>query len=144
MDADANRYYRNLRGEVESAALYPGTALDTLAREELGIDPQGVGGSAWVGAGTSFALFADLVRIAHLRCTPGSRRKLEPDPKRQDHSRPSYLWSSTDPCRPRKLMTLNPVPSADRRTTTSNLDDAAITELRAFNLRFEQRLDLVR
>jgi len=27
-------------------------------REELGIDPQGLGGSAWVAAGTSFALFA--------------------------------------------------------------------------------------
>ena len=36
----------------------PRTALDTLAREELGIDPQGLGGSAWVAAGTSFALFA--------------------------------------------------------------------------------------
>jgi VIT1/CCC1 family predicted Fe2+/Mn2+ transporter len=36
----------------------PTTALDTLAREELGIDPQGLGGSAWVAAGTSFALFA--------------------------------------------------------------------------------------
>jgi len=36
----------------------PEMALDTLAREELGIDPQGLGGSAWVAAGTSFALFA--------------------------------------------------------------------------------------
>jgi len=36
----------------------PRTALDTLAREELGIDPGGLGGSAWVAAGTSFALFA--------------------------------------------------------------------------------------
>ncbi len=34
------------------------TALDTLAREELGIDPKELGGSAWVAAGTSFALFA--------------------------------------------------------------------------------------
>jgi vacuolar iron transporter family protein len=34
------------------------TALDTLAREELGIDPQELGGSAWVAAGTSFLLFA--------------------------------------------------------------------------------------
>jgi VIT1/CCC1 family predicted Fe2+/Mn2+ transporter len=34
------------------------TALDTLAREELGIDPEGLGGSAWVAAGTSFLLFA--------------------------------------------------------------------------------------
>jgi vacuolar iron transporter family protein len=34
------------------------TALDTLAREELGIDPDELGGSAWVAAGTSFVLFA--------------------------------------------------------------------------------------
>jgi VIT1/CCC1 family predicted Fe2+/Mn2+ transporter len=35
-----------------------GTVLDTLAREELGIDPESLGGSAWAAAGTSFALFA--------------------------------------------------------------------------------------
>lgn len=35
----------------------PATALDTLAREELGIDPNELGGSAWVAAFTSFALF---------------------------------------------------------------------------------------
>lgn len=34
------------------------TALDTLSREELGIDPQGLGGSAWEAAITSFILFA--------------------------------------------------------------------------------------
>jgi vacuolar iron transporter family protein len=34
------------------------TALDTLVREELGIDPGQLGGSAWVAAGTSFLLFA--------------------------------------------------------------------------------------
>jgi VIT1/CCC1 family predicted Fe2+/Mn2+ transporter len=34
------------------------TALDTLAREELAIDPEELGGSAWVAAGTSFCLFA--------------------------------------------------------------------------------------
>ena len=33
-------------------------ALDTLAREELGIDPDELGGNAWSAAGTSFALFA--------------------------------------------------------------------------------------
>ena len=32
-------------------------ALDTLAREELGIDPEELGGSAWVAALTSFVLF---------------------------------------------------------------------------------------
>jgi VIT1/CCC1 family predicted Fe2+/Mn2+ transporter len=34
------------------------TALDTLVREELGIDPQSLGGSAWTAAGASFCLFA--------------------------------------------------------------------------------------
>jgi VIT1/CCC1 family predicted Fe2+/Mn2+ transporter len=33
-------------------------ALDTMAREELGFDPKQLGGSAWVAAGTSLALFA--------------------------------------------------------------------------------------
>ena len=35
-----------------------GAALDTLAREELGIDPKELGGSAWVAGVTSFLLFA--------------------------------------------------------------------------------------
>ena len=34
------------------------TALDTLVREELGIDPQQLGGSAWTAAAWSFCLFA--------------------------------------------------------------------------------------
>ena len=34
------------------------TALDTLAREELGINPEELGGSAWEAAITSFVLFA--------------------------------------------------------------------------------------
>jgi VIT1/CCC1 family predicted Fe2+/Mn2+ transporter len=33
------------------------TALDTLVREELGVDPQDLGGSAWAAAGASFLLF---------------------------------------------------------------------------------------
>ena len=33
-------------------------ALDTLAREELGVDPEQLGGSAWEAAITSFVLFA--------------------------------------------------------------------------------------
>jgi vacuolar iron transporter family protein len=33
-------------------------ALDTLVREELGIDPAELGGSPWTAAGTSFGLFA--------------------------------------------------------------------------------------
>ncbi|OCC24832.1 rubrerythrin family protein [Croceicoccus estronivorus] len=36
----------------------PDKALDTLAREELGIDPESLGGSAWVAAASSFAMFA--------------------------------------------------------------------------------------
>jgi VIT1/CCC1 family predicted Fe2+/Mn2+ transporter len=36
----------------------PNSAMDTLAREELGIDPQGLGGSAGTAALTSFLLFA--------------------------------------------------------------------------------------
>jgi VIT1/CCC1 family predicted Fe2+/Mn2+ transporter len=36
----------------------PAVALDTMAREELGIDPDELGGSAWVAAITSFVLFA--------------------------------------------------------------------------------------
>lgn len=36
----------------------PGTALDTLAREELGIDPEELGGSPWEAAIMSFVLFA--------------------------------------------------------------------------------------
>ena len=35
----------------------PESALDTLAREELGIDPSELGGSPWAAAGTSFGLF---------------------------------------------------------------------------------------
>jgi len=34
------------------------TALDTLVREELGLDPDELGGSPYVAAGTSFGLFA--------------------------------------------------------------------------------------
>ena len=35
-----------------------GQLLDTLAREELGIDPDSLGGSAWAAAASSFCLFA--------------------------------------------------------------------------------------
>ena len=35
----------------------PDTALDTLAREELGVNPDELGGSAWEAALTSFVLF---------------------------------------------------------------------------------------
>jgi VIT1/CCC1 family predicted Fe2+/Mn2+ transporter len=36
----------------------PAGALNTLARDELGIDPEELGGSAWEAAITSFLLFA--------------------------------------------------------------------------------------
>lgn len=36
----------------------PRLALDTMAREELGFDPNELGGSAWVAAATSLILFA--------------------------------------------------------------------------------------
>jgi VIT1/CCC1 family predicted Fe2+/Mn2+ transporter len=36
----------------------PTAALDTLAREELGVDPKDLGGSAWEAAITSFLLFS--------------------------------------------------------------------------------------
>lgn len=35
----------------------PEQALEVMAREELGIDPQSLGGSAWTAAGSSFLLF---------------------------------------------------------------------------------------
>ncbi|HEY2872620.1 MAG TPA: VIT1/CCC1 transporter family protein [Reyranella sp.] len=34
------------------------TVLDTLAREELGIDPEELGGSAWQAGASSFLLFS--------------------------------------------------------------------------------------
>lgn len=51
-------------GEAEARALADRlmadkrSALDTLVREELGIDPEELGGSAWTAAASSFALFA--------------------------------------------------------------------------------------
>jgi VIT1/CCC1 family predicted Fe2+/Mn2+ transporter len=36
----------------------PNVALDALVREELGVDPEELGGSAWTAAVSSFALFA--------------------------------------------------------------------------------------
>lgn len=46
------------RAFAKSMMSNPDTALDTLAREELGIDPDELGGSAWEAALTSFFLFA--------------------------------------------------------------------------------------
>ncbi len=47
----ANRMADRIMGQGEAA-------LDTLAREELGIDPEELGGSAWVASIMSFMLFA--------------------------------------------------------------------------------------
>ncbi len=47
----ANRMADHIIGQGEAA-------LDTLAREELGIDPEELGGSAWTAAIMSFMLFA--------------------------------------------------------------------------------------
>ena len=46
------------REMADSLLAQDGSALDTLAREELGIDPNELGGSAIVAAATSFSLFA--------------------------------------------------------------------------------------
>jgi VIT1/CCC1 family predicted Fe2+/Mn2+ transporter/rubrerythrin len=46
------------RNLAQSLIANRSTALNTLAREELGIDPQELGGSPWVAAITSFLLFA--------------------------------------------------------------------------------------
>ena len=46
------------RGLATRLMSNPDTALATLARDELGIDPQELGGSAWEAAITSFLLFA--------------------------------------------------------------------------------------
>ncbi|MCC7105397.1 MAG: VIT1/CCC1 transporter family protein [Chloroflexi bacterium] len=46
------------RSLAKSLIADPQQALDTLAREELGIDPKGLGGSAWTAAATSFLMFA--------------------------------------------------------------------------------------
>ena len=49
--AEAQRAAAQIMQDKESA-------LDTLAREELGIDPAELGGNPWTAAGTSFVLFA--------------------------------------------------------------------------------------
>ena len=45
------------RDVVATLMQNPQSALDTMAREELGVDPGELGGSAWVAAATSFGLF---------------------------------------------------------------------------------------
>ncbi len=49
---------RQARGLAEKLMSQKDTALDTLVREELGIDPEELGGSAWTAAASSFFLFA--------------------------------------------------------------------------------------
>ncbi|GIX49448.1 MAG: hypothetical protein KatS3mg131_3659 [Candidatus Tectimicrobiota bacterium] len=50
-EAEAKRVAEEVMADTQQA-------LHTLAREELGIDPEELGGSAWEAAGASFALFA--------------------------------------------------------------------------------------
>jgi VIT1/CCC1 family predicted Fe2+/Mn2+ transporter len=45
------------RAMAEGIMADPSRALDTLVREELGIDPDDLGGSAWLAAVTSFVVF---------------------------------------------------------------------------------------
>jgi VIT1/CCC1 family predicted Fe2+/Mn2+ transporter len=52
-----------------------GTALDTLVREELGIDPDELSGSAWAAAATSFCCSLS-ARFFRLR--PNLRWRAEP------------------------------------------------------------------
>jgi VIT1/CCC1 family predicted Fe2+/Mn2+ transporter len=49
---------RQARSLAEKIFSNHGAALDTLVREELGLDPQELGGSAWAAAGSSFFLFS--------------------------------------------------------------------------------------
>ncbi|HEY0142734.1 MAG TPA: VIT1/CCC1 transporter family protein [Thermoanaerobaculia bacterium] len=44
--------------EFAASVMNSTSAVETMAREELGIDPDELGGSAWVAAFTSFLLFA--------------------------------------------------------------------------------------
>ena len=48
---EADNLARQIMGDEE-------TALETLAREELGVNPEDLGGSAWEAANASFILFA--------------------------------------------------------------------------------------
>lgn len=48
----------NARGLAKQIMSNQAIALETLARDELGIDPEELGGSAWEAAITSFLLFA--------------------------------------------------------------------------------------
>ena len=66
------------------------TALDTLAREELGIDPDELGGSAWAAAAASFCLFAfgaifPVAPFVFLQRLAGGGR--EPGPERRGAGR---------------------------------------------------------
>jgi vacuolar iron transporter family protein len=49
---------KQARALAEKLMAQKDTALDTLVREELGIDPEELGGSAWTAAASSFFLFA--------------------------------------------------------------------------------------
>ena len=50
--------WRRHAGWRRRSAMIPTATLETLAREELNVDPAELGGSAWVAALTSFFLFS--------------------------------------------------------------------------------------
>jgi VIT1/CCC1 family predicted Fe2+/Mn2+ transporter len=67
--ADAQRIAKRLMRDK-------GAALDTLAREELGINPEDLGGNPWSAAATSFVLFSvgalfPTLPFVWLKGTPG-------------------------------------------------------------------------
>jgi VIT1/CCC1 family predicted Fe2+/Mn2+ transporter len=47
---------REARAVAERVLADPAVALDTMAREELGVDPKTLGGSAWQAAAVTFGI----------------------------------------------------------------------------------------
>jgi VIT1/CCC1 family predicted Fe2+/Mn2+ transporter len=90
-------------------------ALDTMAREELGFDPNELGGSAWIAAGTSLVLFA-LGGQRPAAAVPRNRWPSCPDrgcqPQRRGHLRP---WSSDHKVDGRPPAALGVTPTRVRR-----------------------------
>ena len=110
-------------------------ALDTLAREELGVDPEGLGGSAWAAAASSFGLFAT---GAHL---PGGGVLLHPGPDRgpdqpgAERRRPGDHRGGDEPLhRPRRAVLRRPAtghrPGRRRRHLRDRQADRGEPELR--------------
>ena len=79
----------------------PQVALDTMAREELGADPDELGGSAWVAALASFVLFTlgggVSLPVRHSWSRPGSGRLWPPPGSRRPRSSASAPRSPSLP-----------------------------------------------